>query len=511
MLSQLSYIVGGVVGFVSIFTTKRMRPTLLIVRKTATLSEKRTKRQNVLWLCRSITELGLRRSNAPSSKMEPQITDEQLLEHVRSKLKTKGATGEAITNRLLALGQVLDYSCLAAMLRDPDGAWPRLVTHFRSPFAFQQHVGAAITALKLLGASKMNSPASPDYKLLLGKWALRFNELSARCKEQESALTGMFSSAAGVSAPTIAGYMQNLVQMLALLNVSDIVTVVSNPGRFRLELCRACKDNNKSQYTESTYISRILSLFRHNQRLQQVHGAAFEVWSRAASEHRARHMQVARQNAPTNASQVRNYTPLAEWQAAFDKLQHSPGAHDTLAKSQALVLFAYACTMPPKRAEMGAVRIFLTRPDDPADLAPFPNHIIVSESVLRLTRHKTSKHEAHQGGITELLSPGFLAILTESLARQPRDYLFVDRNGRPFTNQGFSKFVTRTTKHTFGGDKAPGVSLLRHAFCALDYNTLTGQERADLALRMGHISPMQDVYRFLRLDVHTVRPPTHFD
>ena len=75
-------------------------------------------------------------------------------------------------------------------------------------------------------------------------------------------------------------------------------------------------------------------------------------------------------------------------------------------------------------------------------------------------------------------------------------------NGRPFSNQGFSKFVSRTTKRVFGsGDKAPGVSLLRHAFCtALDYNSQTGQERAELALRMGHSSPMQDAYRFLRLD-----------
>jgi integrase len=142
-----------------------------------------------------------------------------------------------------------------------------------------------------------------------------------------------------------------------------------------------------------------------------------------------------------------------------------------------------------------------------ADLKPqnttqHPNHIVLADAVLRLTRHKTSKHEAHRGGITEELSPQFMGVLSDSLARWPRDYMFVDSNGRPFSNQGFSKFVSRTTKRVFGsGDKAPGVSLLRHAFCtALDYNSLTGKERAELALRMGHSSPMQDAYRFLRLD-----------
>ena len=342
------------------------------------------------------------------------MTDEQLLAHVRSKLKTKGAIGEAVGSRLLALGRILPYPSLASMLRDPEGAWPQLAAHFRSPLAFAQHVGAAATALKLLHRGKLRQPA-------LSMWESRLCELTARCKEQEISLTALFSSAAaaGVSATTIAGYVSNLMQMLALLNASDVMMVATNPSRFRLELYRACKENGKSQYTESTYISRILSLFKHNQRLQHVHGAAFEAWSRAASEHRARHMQVSRQNAPTNASQARNYAPMADWQAAFEELRRAPDAHGTLVKSQALLLFAYACTMPPKRAEMGSVRIFgeasLADPK-PQNTTQHPNHIVLADAILRLTRHKTSKHEAHRGGITEQLSPDFMGVLSDSLA-----------------------------------------------------------------------------------------------
>ena len=86
-------------------------------------------------------------------------------------------------------------------------------------------------------------------------------------------------------------------------------------------------------------------------------------------------------------------------------------------------------------------------------------------------------------------------VLTDSLSTHPRSHLFVDSNGRPFTNQGFSKFVTRNTKRIFG-DKAPGVSLLRHAFATgLDFNSLTGVQREDIALRMGHTTATQDTYR----------------
>ena len=73
--------------------------------------------------------------------MQAPLTDEQLLAHVRSKLRTKGATGEAVASRLLPLSRISAYASLASMLKDPDGAWPRLAAHFRSPLAFQQHVG----------------------------------------------------------------------------------------------------------------------------------------------------------------------------------------------------------------------------------------------------------------------------------------------------------------------------------------------------------------------------------
>ena len=164
--------------------------------------------------------------------MEP-LTNDQVLTHVRSKLKTKGATGEAVAARLLALTHILVYPCLSLMLTDPDAVWPRLATHFKSPLALLQHVGAVVTAIKLLGATKLcpGSAVGPGYKQLLGKWEARSDETATRCKEQESSLRSMFKSAdaAVVSASTIAGYVSNLMQMLALLNVSDVLAVVTNP------------------------------------------------------------------------------------------------------------------------------------------------------------------------------------------------------------------------------------------------------------------------------------------
>ena len=118
---------------------------------------------------------------------------------------------------------------------------------------------------------------------------------------------------------------------------------------------------------------------------------------------------------------------------------------------------------------------------------------------LSLTEHKTSKHEAHQSGITEDLSADFMDILRSSLEHWPRDHLFVAADNKPFTTASFSKWFVRTTGKLFEG-KAPGVSLLRHAWAtSLDFNTITIAEREEVARQMGHSPAMQDCYRFLKL------------
>jgi hypothetical protein len=187
---------------------------------------------------------------------------------------------------------------------------------------------------------------------------------------------------------------------------------------------------------------------------------------------------------------------MHEWRAAQQALFADEDPHSSQQKSLALVLLTYAVSMPPKRAELGAVKVFQTQPDDEDELKAAPNRLIVDQAKLFVGKHKTSKHDMHAAGITESLSTEFMSVLRDSLSRYPRSHLFVDSKCKPFTNQGFSKFVIRNTKRTFG-DKAPGVSLLRHAFATeLDFNSLTGVQKEDIALRMGHTTATQDSYRW---------------
>jgi hypothetical protein len=298
----------------------------------------------------------------------------------------------------------------------------------------------------------------------------------------------------GASPKTIEGYVNDIMHMMAKLNVRNIEEVIADPTHFRPYLLDKCS----SKGTEASHISRILGIFNRNPDLKRRYQAAYEVWTRASSEHNARSKREALCNAPSNPSQAENFVPMLEWHEKLKELEAAGDPHASLQSSLRLVFFAYACTMPPKRAEVGGIRIFETEPNE-AEMAAEPNHMVMDSSIMRIKEHKTSKHLVHREGIHEDLTPRFMQVVRESLNRYPRTHLFVDARGNAYDRQGFSQWVQRTTQGLFG-KRSPGLSLLRHAFCThLDYNTMTGLEREENALRMGHEVKTQDRYRFLKM------------
>ena len=64
--------------------------------------------------------------------------------------------------------------------------------------------------------------------------------------------------------------------------------------------------------------------------------SAHDAWSRVSSEHRARHLKLARQNAPTNARQAANFVAMDEWHQRLKKLQQEGDCHSTLQGSMSI-------------------------------------------------------------------------------------------------------------------------------------------------------------------------------
>ena len=419
------------------------------------------------------------------------ISTQALLTSLKNEMARKKTSGNITLSLLDTVENLLSSKAglsLDKAISQPDHVCRILADHFRSPLACHQHTRAVISALKSMGKQVPREVSQHWYDAL--------KVLDEKCTKVRGQIEALFRLCEA-SENTVKGYVTETMHILAKLNSASIHEVLAKPEVYETELRIMCDCPG----TEADHIKKIMCIFKCNPTLQIQHPTAFRSWQCASSEHRARQMQEARKNAPSNARQAENFVPMAEWRQKLEDMKSQPHPSDArkrLHNSMVKVLMAYACTMPPKRAEVGGLRVFSTDPtlDE--------NHIVLDAALMRVTKHKTSKHAAHAHGIEESLSAEFMHVLEESMEAFPRTHLFVDSNGHALTPQGFSKWVIRSTEVLFDG-KAPGVSLLRHAFCTyLDFNKLTGVEKDEIAARMGHSAKQQEMYRFIDLrPLHT--------
>jgi len=422
-------------------------------------------------------------------------TDDQIREAIAKEMKRKKTSGTDTFSRLDAIASLLDGKPLSALSTEPADTCRTLVEHFESPFALGLHIRAAICVINRLP----NVPAE-----VRGLWqdAKDKAEIDAEAVKTEiqknfppwasNEVATTETREGGATLKTFQGYVSDLQHALGKLNVRNLETVVSNPEEFAEKLRSACT----SEGTLKNHISSILCIYKYNPRMKETYPKAFDRWSKESAIQRSRQIKESRLNAPSNSRQAQNFVPMAEWRVALDLLAKGEDPHLSLKKSQSFLLLSYACAFPPKRADLGSVRIFRGSEPSEEERNEHPNHIVLIDGEPRMTigQHKTAKH---YDAIEEVLPDSFLRVLKDSLDRHPRLFLFVDSEGNAFTPQCFSKWFIRNTKEMFG-DKAPGVSLLRHAFCTdLDLNSMTGLQLDNVAAKMGHSAARQMEYRFV--------------
>lgn len=147
-----------------------------------------------------------------------------------------------------------------------------------------------------------------------------------------------------------------------------------------------------------------------------------------------------------------------------------------------MATFAY---MPPKRADLGAVRIVKSIDERPEKGEPV-NFIDMSSvpAYMEIRVHKTAKHF---GPIVEDAYDMELdRRIRASLEARPREYLFVDTSGKPMSKNAYTKYVKRAMKEIMG-EEIP-VTVLRHKYITemMDMNRMTAGEKKEIARRMGH-------------------------
>lgn len=203
-------------------------------------------------------------------------------------------------------------------------------------------------------------------------------------------------------------------------------------------------------------------------------------------------------NEPT-VQQLRAYVSYEDIALVLLQLRRNPRAHDSITDSMRLVLLSMIDRQRPKRNDHGRCRIYLDR--DPGPDAGAENHLVWWRSArperayFVYVRYKTQKQ---YGRVEEDADATFLEDLSASLRRHPRDYVFVNRQGRPFaSNNAYGKFVQNAFEALFNG-RAMSTSVLRHAYIStkLDLGNMTVAEREREAKLMLHSPAMQAKYEW---------------
>lgn len=144
--------------------------------------------------------------------------------------------------------------------------------------------------------------------------------------------------------------------------------------------------------------------------------------------------------------------------------------------------------IPPVRADYYATQIV------PFDQTPTePNYILHSpeKSRLVITDFKTSKfyHDISQDLPEELHRQ-----LVLSLATSPRMYLFVNKNGEPFTRNGFTKWASDQLYQL--SKMGLTITILRHIYISsLDLNSPPAR-LLEIGKKMGHQLSQQMLYKW---------------
>ena len=158
-------------------------------------------------------------------------------------------------------------------------------------------------------------------------------------------------------------------------------------------------------------------------------------------------------------------------------------------------LFAYPVSLLLLRQDFGNIRVLRGRPAIPKAYEQH-NYIVIlpngSDGELTLNKYKTSsKYKT----LTRQIPDKLIRVILASLRKQPRDYLFVDDRGLPYTKKNsYTKYSNRILQKIF--NKRVTVSTLRHSFISsIDFNASTPRDLFEKSRNMAHSIAMQQLYR----------------
>lgn len=273
-------------------------------------------------------------------------------------------------------------------------------------------------------------------------------------------------------------YLERLKVLMQVHKV-DLYTLITEPKKY----IEWILNNYESDQTRKSYLSGVLSLFRHNSGLKDQEKEAYLQWYEAFQTVHERIEERYKRNEPTD-KQKEGYVPFHQIVAA----------RNTLGKgSDERLLFSMYTYLPPLRCDFNRVRIYKGHvPEDEKE----QNYIVMTnkEATLYLNEYKTKNKAV--APYEKKLPDELVEELRASLDSKPRNWLFVDSSLNPYHPKSYTKWANRVFARIL--KKRMTISMIRHAFInSLDFNKITVAEKEAIARDMAHTVGTQDRYRLI--------------
>ena len=287
-------------------------------------------------------------------------------------------------------------------------------------------------------------------------------------------------------------YLNNWVKLTPTKNVLYIVlfpahslTLLENYLKQKdidnpLQKCKAYSKTNIH-----SYLSSVLALFKHApQHISDIPDIFIyhRIWIGIVNDNQSDIITRREQNKPTELQLMREGSKLT-LQDIINKRDE-----DGINIIHKLLLAMYTL-IPPVRVDYYATQFIKEN-----EIPDTENYIILKngEAELVIGNYKTSKK---WGKIVHSKLPDTLyKIIIQSLEEYPREYLF-ERNGNPFTRNGFSKWSSSVLNKLFGVDLT--LTIVRHIYLThQDLSKMTVQQRKQLGAAMGHSIELQATYQW---------------
>jgi hypothetical protein len=276
-------------------------------------------------------------------------------------------------------------------------------------------------------------------------------------------------------------YVERLKSMVTEFK-TNVYWIITHPD----EVLEWIDKKSKILSTQKSYIISILAVYKHNEGLKVQLEKYYKKWFAKFSEIDEAITQRYKTNEPSER-QLNAYVPFNEILKKRDSLEE--GNIDKL-------LLSFYTHIRPLRADFNAVRIY--KHDDKIPDKKEANYIIFespNKALLFLHEFKTQRsHTEYKKDLPDEL----IKELKASLSKRPREWLFVDKFGKPYkATNSYTRWANRTFEKLFG--KPLTITLIRHSYISsLDQNALTTLEKEEIAKEMAHSRGMQELYRFVK-------------